>query len=227
MCEWLESNNILVDAQCGFRAGRSTTEQVLNICIITETRQRLGLSTFAAFIDFEKAYDSIQHNLLCHKLEQNLVPINLLHIIQCLYDNLMGSVRVNEWYSNPFALLQGLRQGCVLSPTLFNIFINDLPPKLMATSKGIQFGNSYVCCLLYADDLVILGDTAEDLQVLLSCLDEWCHTWKLSINIEKSAIMHFRPKRYLHSSAQFLLNTSTWGLYWMSTSLLKKLLQTG
>ena len=73
LCEWLES---LVDAQCGFRAGRSTTEQVLNICIITETRQQLGLSTFAAFIDFQKAYDSIQHNLLWHKLEQNLVPIN-------------------------------------------------------------------------------------------------------------------------------------------------------
>ena len=103
------------------------------------------------------------------------MPINLLHIIQCLYDNLMGSVRVNEWYLNPFALLQGLWQGCVLSPTMFNIFINDLPPKLMATSKG-YFGNSYVCCLLYADDLVILADIAEDVQVLLSCLDEWCHT---------------------------------------------------
>ena len=104
------------------------------------------------------------------------MPINLLHIIQCLYDNLMGSVRVNEWYLNPFALLQGLWQGCVLSPTMFNIFINDLPPKLMATSKGIHFGNSYVCCLLYADDLVILADITEDVQVLLSCLDEWCHT---------------------------------------------------
>ena len=177
LCEWLECNNILVDAQCGFRAraGRGTTEQVLNVCIITETKQWLGLSTFAAFIDFQKEYDYIQHNLLWHKLEQNLVPINLLHIIQCLYDNLMGSVRVNKWYSNPFALLQGLQQGCVLSPTLFNVFINDLPPKLMATSKCIQFGKSYVCCLLYADDLGILSDTVEDLQVLLSCLDEWCH----------------------------------------------------
>ena len=131
-----------------------------------------------------------------------MVPINLLHIIQCLYDNLMGSVRVSEWYSNPIALLQGLRLGCVLSPTLFNVFISDLPPKLMATSKGIQFGNSYLCCLLYTDDLVILADTAEDLQVLLSCLDEWCHTWKLSINIDKSAIMHFRPKCYPRSSAK-------------------------
>ena len=76
----------------------------------------------------------------------------------------------------------------------------------MATSKGIHFGNSYVCCLLYADDLVIVADTAEDLQVLLSCLDEWCHTWKLSINIDKLAIMHFRPKRYPRSSPKFLSN---------------------
>ena len=116
---------------------------------------------------------------------KNLMPINLLRIICCLYDNLLGSVRVNELYSNPFKILQCLWQGCVLSPTLFNVFINDLPPKLMATCKGIQFGDSCMCCSLYVDDLVILADTAEDLQVLLLCLEEWCHTWNLSISIEK------------------------------------------
>ena len=79
----------------------------------------------------------------------------------------------------------------MLSPTLFNIF-NDLPTQLKSTNKGVFFGDLHVCCLLYADDLVLLADSADDLQVLLIRLDKWCHTGKISSNPVKSAIMHFR-----------------------------------
>ena len=134
------------------------------------------------------------------------MPLKILRILQCLYSGLSGSVRVNEWFTNSFSVTQGLRQGCVLSPALFNIFINDLPPKLKATSKGIRFGDTLVCCLLYADDLVILAESEKDLQVLLCQLEEWCDTWKIVINHTKSAVMHFRPKCSTCSSNLFMMN---------------------
>ena len=73
------------------------------------------------------------------------------------YTNLTCCVRVNEWITGSFNVTQGLRQGCILSPTLFNIFMNDLPKHLKAAFGGIQFGDINICCLLYADDFGSLG----------------------------------------------------------------------
>ena len=133
-------------------------------------------------------------------------PYNIIEVLQCLYSNLSSCVKVNEWLSGSFVVTQGLRQGCVLSPTLFNIFINDLPGTLKAVYRGIQFGDIFVCCLLYADDLVLLADCPQNVKTLLYLLENWCRTWKISINNEKSAIVHFRPKRGPCSSEVFLFN---------------------
>ena len=81
--EWLEDNDVLAEEQCGFRAGRGTMEQVINLSTIVETRQRMGESTFAVFIDFKKTYDSIQ-NLLWYKLKQTMFPSNLLKLLLCV-----------------------------------------------------------------------------------------------------------------------------------------------
>ena len=123
--EWLEDNDVLAEEQCGFRAGRGTMEQVINLSTIVETRQKMGESTFAAFIDFKKAYDSIQHNLLWYKLKQTMFPTNLLKLLQCVYENMYSCVRVNKWQTRAFHVTQGLRQGCVLSPTL-SIFLSTI-----------------------------------------------------------------------------------------------------
>ena len=115
-------------------------------------------------------------------------------------------MRVNEWFTGSFDNTQGLWQGCVLSPTLFNIFLNFLPEKLKTADRGVLFGNINVCCLLYADDLVLLADSAQNIRFLLHYLEDWCRTWKLSIYNTKSAIIHFRPKRSPCSSEHFLFN---------------------
>ena len=151
-------------------------EHVFNLSTIAETRQKLGLDTFAVFIDFKKAYDSIQHSLLWQKLENISVPYNVLKVLQGLYTNLTCCVRENEWITGSFNVTQGLRQRCILSPTLFNIFMNDLPKHLKAAFGGIQFGDINICCLLYADDLVLLADSVQNMQTLLQHLEDWCRT---------------------------------------------------
>ena len=70
----------------------------------------------------------------------------------------------------------GASTGVCALPHTFNVFINDLPEKLISTGKDDLFRTLHICCLLYADDLVVFAESAEDLQDLLLCLDEWCHT---------------------------------------------------
>ena len=84
LSEWLEDKSILVEEQNGFRPGRGTLEHFLNITTVVETRSKLGIDSFAAFIDFQKAYDSIQHNLLWKKLQMYGVPGKLLKLLQCM-----------------------------------------------------------------------------------------------------------------------------------------------
>ena len=90
---------------------------------------------------------------------------------------------------------RGLWEGCVLSPTLFNIYINDLLQSLGCHAKGVIFGNVKIHCLLYADDLVILAEDMSDLTCALKSLEQWCERWEI-----KSAYVHFRP-RYQRGSA--------------------------
>ncbi len=87
----------------------------------------------------------------------------------------------------------GLRQGCSLSPLLFNLFINDLALRLKSLGKGLHIDNKDVCLLLYADDLVLLAENAEDLKSMLHELSSWCDVNNMHVNTDKSNIVHFRP----------------------------------
>ena len=86
----------------------------------------------------------------------------------------------------------GLRQWCILSPVLFNLYINDLALYMKSLDKGIKCDDDKVCILLYADDIVLLGDTEQDLQFVLNALHDWCASNDMVINVRKSNIIHFR-----------------------------------
>ena len=159
----------------------------------TEEHIQKKLDTFAIFIDFSKAYDRINREFLWHKLSMMGVTGTILNSLKSLYDDVQCAVRINNTLSDWFSVSTDLKQGCILSPLLFNAFVNDLIQKLNQCECGSAIGNyANVSALLYADDIVIVSGDEQKLQTMLNCLYTWCSTWGLTINFTKSKAMHFR-----------------------------------
>ena len=117
----------------------------------------------------------------------------LLGAVQSLYTFVSSCVRVNNLMTDWFDVSCGLRQGCCLSPLLFNLFMNDLALRIKALGKGVHVGEQHASILLYAVDVVLMADSAQDLQSMLDLLNDWCLANKMSINASKSNVIHFRP----------------------------------
>ena len=140
---WEEENGILHDAQNGFRNDRSTVGHVSTLTSIIET-QKLKISTFAAFIDFRKAYDGIDRTKLFSKLRDLGISDRMYKSLESLYKDVKCSVRLNNIHTDWFAIKCRLKQGCSLSPVLFNLFINDLITTISNIGTGIRIEDDSV-----------------------------------------------------------------------------------
>ena len=108
---------------------------------IIDTRKRLRKPTFCALIDFRKAYDTINRNILLKRLSNIGISGKMFSAIKSLYLSVRSCVRVNSYKTDWFDVQCGLRQGCVLSPLLFNLCINDLAVFLKSLDLGISLGD--------------------------------------------------------------------------------------
>ncbi|KAL5015362.1 hypothetical protein ScPMuIL_009632 [Solemya velum] len=200
---WCDNNDILNDSQNGFRHGRSTIEHLHSLTTIIETRKLQQKSTYCAFVDFKKAYDRIDRHLLWEKLQFYGLDGNFLSALKAIYSNTRCCVRVNGICTEWFDVTCGLKQGCLLSPLLFNLFINDLAVFFNGTGKGIDINGERVAILLYADDVVLLAETPEDLNELLDSLSDWCNRNCLFVNPSKSKVVHFRNPSVTRTESSF------------------------
>lgn len=116
----------------------------------------------------------------------------IMNAVKSLYNDVSACVLINGFKTGWFSVNSGLRQGCVSSPLLFNIFINDLAITMTALDKGISVDNEKVCILMYADDIVLLAENENDLQCMLNALYNWCKINDMFLNLGKSNIVHFR-----------------------------------
>lgn len=146
------------------------------------------------FIDFKKAYDTINRTILWNRLSDIGLTGKMFDAVKSLYISVKSCVRVNNLKTEWFDIKCGLRQGCILSPLLFNLFINDLSLYLKSFGIGITIGDETVCIMLYADDIVLLAESAADLQLLLDSLKAWCALNEMNVNAAKSNVVHFRSK---------------------------------
>jgi hypothetical protein len=164
---------------------------------------------FASFIDFKKVFDCISQDLLWNKLETKFcLSGNMLLAIKTLYEDVRCSVSVNQALTDWFNVNSGVKQGCILSPTLFAMFVDDLVQKINPKQLG---GNCQTCSLstlLYADDIVLIAPSAKKLQQLINVVAEWCSTWGINLNRRKTNVVHFHKKlrSKSRSSVRFTYN---------------------
>ena len=157
----------LEDGQCGFRPGRSATDQIFTLKQIFEKSWEYGKDLFACFVDLEKAYDRVPWDKLWKVLQEYGVNGQLLCAIKSFYCRPKLCVRVNGKQSKPFHVGVGLRQGCVLSPLLFTVYMNWID-KCSQAVECVTIGNCKISRLLFAYDLVLLSSTESGLQRALN-----------------------------------------------------------
>ena len=143
---WSEKHGLRSPAQAGFRPGQSPIHHLFALRHFIDRAILQRRPQFVAFVDLQKAYDTVQHDLLWARLEAIGVSPRMLAAIRSLYSSGALSMRV--------------RQGCPLSPTLFGIFFDGLHshPDSVAPHAGVQLGSGrWVPSLVYADDVVLLS----------------------------------------------------------------------
>ena len=203
LTSFLDENEIIVDEQNGFRKLRSCADHLFTLCSIIRNRKSKGLPTFACFIDMMKAFDNVDIECMLSKLLANGIGGNFYRIVKHLYTVPKSCVLVNNNKTNYFDVQCGVKQGDIISPTIFSLYVNDLVNELNLLNLGVPIDDENMCALLYADDIVIFSDTEANLQTLLNTVNKWCCQWRLKINLNKTNIVHFRKQSQNRTQFQF------------------------
>ena len=162
-------------------------------------------------MDFKKAFDSIWHKALFHKLERNKINGNFLDLLKDIYKKSRCAIKLNNKLTNFFNHGKGVRQGDPLSPTLFNIFINGLFEELDKSNTDLVTINKidHLSALMFADDLILISTTKDGLQKSLNALDSYVKKWKLEINLKKTKCMTFSKSNHAEKH-QFFIGIKYW-----------------
>ena len=162
---------------------------------------------YACFVDFRKAFDSVWHNGLLNKLLQINLEGSFYNLIKSLYSKSSCSIKIDQYQTRPFQYTRGVRQGCILSPLLSNLYINDLPFSFenILSDPFVLPNGTKLNALLYADDLIILSRSKTGLQNCLNTLATYCNTWMLSVNPQKTKIMVFQKRAKKCSEQTFYI----------------------
>ena len=143
----------------------------------------------------KKAFDSIWHEGLFFKILQSGIGGKVYDLIKCMYKHNQCAVKINNQRTEYFTQGRGVKQGCCISPALFNLYINELADQLdRSAAPGLTLLDTEIKYLLYADYLILLSPTRDGLQHNLSILEQYCHNWALEVNFKKTQIMIFQKK---------------------------------
>ena len=179
--------------QNGFKSDARAIDNTFILNGIIEKYNALKRPLFVAFIDFKSAFDKVNRLALLFKMSGQGMHGKFLKIVKSMLGKAKSQVKWNFELGEIFDNLNGVLQGGVISPTLFNLFLEDLP-RYLGQDYGIKIGNMLVNYLLHADDLVLMAETQAGLQQLLDRLNKFCKRWDMIINASKTKIMIFNTK---------------------------------
>ena len=193
--------------QDGFKHGTRATDNafLLNSLINITTAEIRPL--YICYIDFKSAFDKVIRSALMNKLFVKGVRGKYFKVIKDMFDNSKSRVKYNSLLSDIFENLYGVLQGGIISPTLFNFFLDDLS-EYRDKSKGIKVGTITVCHLLFADDLILASETPSGLQKLINGLEEFCKHWHMEVNLSKTSISILNKNNSRSTNKTMSLNFS-------------------
>lgn len=185
-----EAEEHLAEEQAGFRAGRSTVEQIFNCRIMMEKHLQHQRELYHNFIDFKKAFDRVWHEGLWHVLRGFGIEEGLIQAIQSLYNSASSAVLLNSSIGEFFKTTVGVRQGCLLSPVLFNLYLENIMRETLHDFEStISIGGRTINNLRFADDIDLMGGSNSELQDLTSRLASRSRAYGMEVSSEKSKVM--------------------------------------
>ena len=197
LSNYLENNSLLSPFQSGFRKQRRTTDNIFVLkTLINKYAYCNKTKLYTCFVDFKKAFDTVWRPALLHKLLNKGIGGNFYRVIDHVYSTTVCAVKQSHVQSNFFSTNRGVKQGDNLSPTLFNIFIDDFTEYLdISKTSPVKLNNIQFNSLFFADDLLLVSESADGLQHCLDALEKYCCDWKLEVNTHKTNAMVFSSKK--------------------------------
>lgn len=185
--------------QFGFRAGLGTREALFASSVLFQRCLDMNQDVFACYIDFEKAFDKVKHDKLHQILASKNIDLEDARIINNLYWGQRANTKVEDELTEEIEIRRGVRQGCILSPLLFNLYSDTIFNETLEDEEGgIVINGEVLNNIRYADDTVLLASNPIDIQRLLNKLNDRCNEYGLKINLKKTKLMVITKATNMH-----------------------------
>ena len=188
-------NQELAGVPAGFRKGRGTRDQIANIHWIMEKAREFQKNIYFCFLDYAKAFDCVDHNKLWKILQEMGIPDHLTCLLRNIYAGQEATVETGHGTTDWLQTEKGVRQGCILSPCLFNLYAEYIMRNagLEEAQAGIKIAGRNINNLRYAEDTTLMAKSEEELKSLLMKVKEESEKVVLKLNIQKTKIMTSGP----------------------------------
>ena len=184
-------NQELPDVQAGFRKDTRIRDQIANMHWIIKKAREFQKNIYFCFIDCAEAFDCVDHNKLWKILKETGIQDHLTCLLRNLYAGQEATVRTGHRTTDWFQMRKGVRQGCISSPCLFNLYAEYIMRNagLDEAQAGIKIPGGNINNLRYADDTIFMAESEEELKSLLMKVKEESEKVDLKLNIQKTKIM--------------------------------------